>query len=483
MPPFFRFFHPNGPIRPCIGDSVDFESDLEELKRAGKLTPQHGNHGNETSPDFVITDEHASSPVLRPRRRVAYSRSFKNSCPPLKRSRETSSTSNPGPHVATPPEIEFAAQVAAISPISNRNYRERAIDCGGMSPILPTGQERVDSAYGTDSNRTGSPPQHKTSADQGSSPNSSNGSSVAFNNDTYMNADAAAEILNQSHHLKMSNKNAKRSSVKHQHQNSSTDRSDATYMSVHVQNQSAGDATSGRGENNNSVLLKRSPVVRDVTSGFAQISSTDQIIRRKMTILVPSLEKTISLEALNPLPKGQISHVSNHDYENLALININRNPQMSKNSHWRTYSNMADGQHDESTAYEKRNYYDIYPLSKQLKEQLYRSLTPLSTAATMASDSVALNDTYEPIENYDCVVPAVTLIHHDGDKLSTRQITSMEGLKDVLHKHETKFDDPQDRADLYILAPMRLLVSANFLHFCMIKNKRVWIILFLVSYP
>ena len=77
----------------------------------------------------------------------------------------------------------------------------------------------------------------------------------------------------------------------------------------------------------------------------------------------------------------------NHDYENLALININRNPlgQNSKNlvSHWRTYSNMADGNHDESTAYEKRNYYDIYPLSKELKLQLYRSLTPLSTVSNI----------------------------------------------------------------------------------------------------
>ena len=150
---FYRFFHPAGPIRPCVGDSVDFESDLEELKRAGKLTPQQQKQQDSSSslaPDFVITDENnSSSPVLRPRRRVTYSRSFKNSCPPLKRSREVSANSN---SIGTPPEVEFAAQVATISPISNRHYRERAIDCGGMSPVLPT-QERVDSAYGTDSNR------------------------------------------------------------------------------------------------------------------------------------------------------------------------------------------------------------------------------------------------------------------------------------------------------------------------------------------
>ena len=70
---------------------------------------------------------------------------------------------------------------------------------------------------------------------------------------------------------------------------------------------------------------------------------------------------------------------------------------------------------------------------------------------------IASNDTYEPIENYDSVA-AVTLIHHDGDKLSTRQITSIESLKEVLHKHEkVPMDDPQDRGDLYILAPMRIL--------------------------
>ena len=79
---------------------------------------------------------------------------------------------------------------------------------------------------------------------------------------------------------------------------SSTDKSDDnTYMSVHVQNTSNEDNFSAADDTR---LLKRSPVVRDVTSGFAQISNTDQLIRRKMTILVPSLEKTISLEALNP---------------------------------------------------------------------------------------------------------------------------------------------------------------------------------------
>ena len=129
-----------------------------------------------------------------------------------------------------------------------------------------------------------------------------------------MNAEMAAEFFNHhqkpdhhnNHHQqqrKFKNSNVTANNVKkplknnvtnNQNNCSSTDKSDDnTYMSVHVQNTSNEDSDDTK-------LLKRSPVVRDVTSGFAQISNTDQLIRRKMTILVPSLEKTISLEALNP---------------------------------------------------------------------------------------------------------------------------------------------------------------------------------------
>ena len=140
---------------------------------------------------------------------------------------------------------------------------------------------------------------------------------MAFNNDTYMNAESAAEFFNNHHHQRTTtahtnnqrkfknssatNNNVIKKPLKKIVQNnncSSTDKSDDnTYMSVHVQNTSNEDNFSAADDTR---LLKRSPVVRDVTSGFAQISNTDQLIRRKMTILVPSLEKTISLEALNP---------------------------------------------------------------------------------------------------------------------------------------------------------------------------------------
>jgi hypothetical protein len=34
--------------------------------------------------------------------------------------------------------------------------------------------------------------------------------------------------------------------------------------------------------------------------------------------------------------------LSSHDYENLALININRSAIAKGMAHWRTYSDMAD---------------------------------------------------------------------------------------------------------------------------------------------
>ncbi len=169
---YYRFFHPAGPIRPCMRQSVDFQEDIDELKRNSEK-PQ-----GQSSPDFVVYStsgdvENRSSPVQNNRaRRINYSRSFKTSCPPSKRSRETSHATSHSP------EAELAQQMAAISPISTRNYRERAIDCGGsMSPIITQPlQDRVDSAYGTDSNRTGSPPQKVNE-----SPNSSqNSNSTAF---------------------------------------------------------------------------------------------------------------------------------------------------------------------------------------------------------------------------------------------------------------------------------------------------------------
>jgi hypothetical protein len=52
----------------------------------------------------------------------------------------------------------------------------------------------------------------------------------------------------------------------------------------------------------------------------------------------------------------------------------------------------------------------------------------------------------------------VTVLHHDGERLTTRQVLSLDNLKDFLRHHSSApMDDPQERGDLYLLAPMRLL--------------------------
>ena len=124
--------------------------------------------------------------------------------------------------------------------------------------------------------------------------------------------------------------------------------------------------------------------------------------------------------------------------------------------------------------YSNLAFCDIYPLSRAMREQLYRSLTPVSTAATVATSpdvsdinsDLNSNHTYEPIETASQAFSAqgeysnipVTLIHHDGHRLTANKITSLDTLRDTLISHEQiPYDDPENRGDLYILAPMRLL--------------------------
>ena len=143
-----------------------------------------------------------------------------------------------------------------------------------------------------------------------------------------------------------------------------------------------------------------------------------------------------------------------HDYENLALINIKRclaTEGTAGVTHWRTYSDMANSRHDDSTAYDKNTnrkrsgnnsssrrktakeepnsskgknaadysncygslkYYDIYPLSREMKEQLYKNITPGKGASKSGKEehedeetnnvTTSTSDTYEPIEAYCC---------------------------------------------------------------------------------
>ena len=206
-----------------------------------------------------------------------------------------------------------------------------------------------------------------------------------------------------------------------------------------------------------------------------------------------------------------------HDYENLALINIKRclaTEGTAGVTHWRTYSDMANSRHDDSTAYDKNTnrkrsgnnsssrrktakeepnsskgknaadysncygslkYYDIYPLSREMKEQLYKNITPGKGASKSGKEehedeetnnvTTSTSDTYEPIEAYCCKMEEdktsslpLTLLHHDGERLTSQTMLSMDNLKEFLREYSAApMDDPQDRGDLYLLAPMRLL--------------------------
>ena len=627
---YYRFFHPAGPINPCVGESVDLKCGIDnesftthhEISSNEKETHLAKRH--EESPDFVIefeentcTEKQNSSPPPVPKRKIQHSRSFKNTYPKRNQVLRHCTISNENSMAFPEQELEHE--------YSQRH--EPLEESPTINKTLVTTDRGGDSAYGTDSNRTasrnnGSPPQagnlhhidiHTQNEDHdgtfiqnssGSSVanHSSGSSSAAFNNDTYM----SIENKDESKYDVGCRRHCNDDSVcgaPEGHNN--------TYQSVNVQSPAIQSCFKSRHVDANcdkkvktciyatpSKLLKRSPIVKDVTikatSGFAHISPTQRVVqkantetdgthgtskanrliknevssdnstRRKtkdgglnppLTIIIPNIshrafasktnnetkyakgiiskdcsanrhvhdrqnseqfsDKTIPLEVLNPNMEAggynmrNNSNLASHDYENLALININRSALGV--SHWKTYSNMADEDHDNSISYDRSrkvhlnntnhsttsteqrntdysslNYFDIYPLSREMKEQLYRSITPLSTAATMASDSqtnVSDSDTYEPIETYalnmgrnDSTVTAdrtcysacsstehkvpvpLTLIHHDGRQVSTRQIVTMESLKELLGKHENvPMDDPQDRGDLYLLAPMRLL--------------------------
>ncbi|XP_040583865.1 uncharacterized protein [Lepeophtheirus salmonis] len=453
---YYGYFHPGGRIKMCVErESYDFEkSDMSQ------------------SPDFVIQDSKYVTPskVIYPsplhskiteRPKVQHSRSFKNPCPPKRR----------------------------LSPQKNSEDE----------PAIESPQDKPDSAYGTDSSQTIS--RNVLNETIGGETNCS----FTPNNETYMSIEKSTPMA-ASTVLEDNNENTDASYMSVRPDSAPLNDND-TYMSVNspVIINSSQDSTisndslitvinrkntliarANKAANINSeTLLKRSPVVKDITSGYAQISPTQKVVQRKkrdFTIIVPPIPRLKKHDAPPKLPPKSMSSKTRsqyddddlfsgpHDYENMALVNINRGGIGV--SHWKTYSDMASFQHDDSgsterkqystsssTDYESMHYYDVYPLSKKLQDKLVKNLNSTSPES----------DTYEPIEvfepnkeeddDYELRVPVpITLIHHDGEKIVTERVMSMENLKDVIAKHETvPMDDPQDRSDLYLLAPMRIL--------------------------
>ena len=251
----------------------------------------------------------------------------------------------------------------------------------------------------------------------GTSSHERSSSSSAFNNETYMSIENASpeepQGADQSYISISPATNEGPMTPDHNPNN--------TYQSVHPMSDGSGgrsvDQASGTNTSQGSRctvidtthhstprrptqdLLKRSPIVRDITAGFTPIErapppflSREELMKvtiekedkceagkeklhAPLTIIIPNIsnqasvskssatqtespdqwsEKTISLDILNPHLSGgskDVSAFSSHDYENLALVNINRGPLGA--NHWRTYSDMATSRHDDSTKYER----------------------------------------------------------------------------------------------------------------------------------
>ena len=402
---YYRFYHPAGPIYPCGETALD-KSNNKDIN-------------NETGNDYVIKDstyveEKETVPELlvtkKPKTNLKPSRSFK----------QTMTRKPPAPNPPpSPPKIRVNGAklpTPLSSPIvENIDINSSSNSHSPSSPHLDDCKtsEKMDSAYGTDSNRTASRNTESSATifvTAGKSPTEScnvhlqqnvsnssfnpdistgsnkSSSSAAFNNETYMSIETSPKAEDQSYMSvtgmtvtpDQSNNNTYQSvhpmseSGKSEHNTSQ----DSQASRVTVIDQSSQTPKRPRKD-----LLKRSPVMKDVTS-FPPANSTPlkpssdcdkgkEKLHAPLTIIIPNIsnqaftksssqspdkwsDKTISLDILNPgngLPGPDISNLTSHDYENLALVNINRAPLGPM--HWRTYSDMANSRHDDSTKYEK----------------------------------------------------------------------------------------------------------------------------------
>ena len=358
---YYRFYHPAGPI-PCCAHH-------HEEEKTEKVKPNEDSEG----PDFVIKDatyveDKDTSPPEKPPREVNRSNS-------LKHSRSVKSKRLP----ATPPRLISVDEMVrtnrqVASPVISPCVEEVIYSPHQSTPAAPPHtpalrppseesakvSERLDSAYGTDSNRTASRntessvlavgksptgsyvpnPLHN----QSNSPNNpdhsgSSGSSVAFNNETYMSIEVSSGGQDASY-MDLASPHPNAGSPNNTYQSvhpptTDTTRSDANTSQesstsrVTVVNQAAKPLVATDPPD---VPLKRSPVLRDVTAE-KQPESPSSRLHAPLTIIIPNIsnqaftksntqspdkwsEKTISLDILNPdTGPPDISGLSSHDYE------------------------------------------------------------------------------------------------------------------------------------------------------------------------
>ena len=396
---YYRFFHPAGPILPC---------GRQEEEQTGSKEPSLEEGGN----DFVIKN----ATYIEEKEKVPEASLPKKGGTNLKPSRSFKQQTLRLPETALPsppargrvPPARLATPLSAALDLSHSPSSPAPEDCKAS--------DKMDSAYGTDSNRTasrntessatifvqaGKSPTEPAQNISGSSFNpdlsgsNKSASSPAFNNETYMSLEGSpspqaedksymsvtSPVTPQSANNTYQSVHPMSDSTKSDHNTSQESQSSR----VTVIDQSVQTPKRPRQD-----LLKRSPVLKDVTD-FTLTSSTPAGVKTgiklpvessqnvsdkdrdrlhaPLTIIIPNIsnqaftksnsqspdkwsDKTISLDILNPgTGPTDISNLTSHDYENLALVNINRAPLGPL--HWRTYSDMANSHHDDSTKYEK----------------------------------------------------------------------------------------------------------------------------------
>ena len=419
---YYRFYHPAGPILPCadqdksqLHDTVD---DTNNVTGGNDFVIKNSTYVEEKE---TAAGEVSNAVVKKAKTNLQHSRSFKQTIrkPPA-----------PAPP-PSPPEIRVNGGRLATpqsSPLAVDNLDLGHSSHTSHSPSSPNlddckVSEKMDSAYGTDSNRTASRNTESSATifvNAGKSPtesynvhlhqNVSNSSynpdlsgsnkstsSAAFNNETYMSIENSPTCPDTAENQSYMSVTSPGGNTGHSNNN--------TYQSVHPMSPESGKSDHNTSQDSQSSkvtvidqsvqtpkrpkkdLLKRSPVLKDVTN-FPPTSTPTSVVKSSsnsccdkgkerlhapLTIIIPNIsnqaftksssqspdkwsDKTISLDILNPAVNAStggpdISNLTSHDYENLALVNINRAPLGPL--HWRTYSDMANSRHDDSTKYEK----------------------------------------------------------------------------------------------------------------------------------
>ncbi|QQP54606.1 XK-related protein, partial [Caligus rogercresseyi] len=271
---YYGYFHPGGKIRMCVErESYDFEK-----SETASSSPDFVIHDNSkyATPFKKINSLSPSSLSGKPsdKPKIQHSRSFKRPCPPKRRfSPERTMPMMQTPHGTTSPTLPTALTPVKPCSFSPNNETYMSIEKStpmAASTVLEDNNESIESSTTYMAIRS--------SSSQGNQPEK---------NDTYMSLNSPILINSSQEDSTISNEslitviNRKNTLLARSHQ-----------------------AAKANIANSEKVLLKRSPVVKDITSGYAQISPIDKVVsqqkKRDFTIIVPPFPRLRRTEPLDP---------------------------------------------------------------------------------------------------------------------------------------------------------------------------------------